>query len=561
MKKCEGLEDFSLLGGPLHRLGCRLGLVRGGTNTVALGLALGAFPWIVLLALALFQGLGHALFSIGEIGAHVRLLVAIPLLFVCEAFIDPRFTAFVQLIVRSQVVPTTVRPALESEIGRITRWKDAWLPEAFFFLAAVLLALTLRNGNFFEYLSGPAGGPNPRVLGEATWNTQWDGMVCMPLFHFLLLRWLWRLALCCFSVRCSSSCASSTVTGAADGYARMAGKPAFTLLHVGSGFANCHWDPAVAPPVPAPPLETPRVSPQTIQEVTALLTNGKKTGVLLGSHTLYGEGLELAGRIAATTGAALFAETFAPRLARGGGRVQVELIAYLPGQALPQLKKHEQLILVGALFPITTFAYKGKPVIKVPADCRVTTLATVDHVLLLFLYNTGARASEASRLTVGDLDLVSPAATLHGKGRKTRQCPLWKLTAAKLRELVEHRPSAHPVFLNRGGQALTRYGLHTLVERYARKAAVTTPTLRTKRVSPHTIRHATAMAMALLRSGVDINTIRIWLGHVSLQTTHLYAESDLKMKAKALARYEAPLLEKRKGASHGKGLMGFLRIL
>ena len=182
-----------------------------------------------------------------------------------------------------------------------------------------------------------------------------------------------------------------------------------------------------------------------------------------------------------------------------------------------------------------------------------------DHVLLLFLYNTGARASEASRLTVGDLDLVSPAATLHGKGRKTRQCPLWKLTAAKLRELVEHRPSAQPVFLNRGGQALTRYGLHTLVERYARKAAVTTPTLRTKRVSPHTIRHATAMA--LLRSGVDINTIRIWLGHVSLQTTHIYAESDLKMKAKALARCEAPLLEKRKGPSHGKGLMGFLRIL
>jgi integrase/recombinase XerD len=182
-----------------------------------------------------------------------------------------------------------------------------------------------------------------------------------------------------------------------------------------------------------------------------------------------------------------------------------------------------------------------------------------DYVLLLFLYNTGARASEASGLTVGDLDLVSPAATLHGKGRKSRQCPLWKLTAGKLRELVEHRPSAQPAFLNRGGQALTRYGLHTLVERYARKAAVTTPTLRTKRVSPHTIRHTTAMA--LLRSGVDINTIRIWLGHVSLQTTHIYAESDLQMKAKALTRCEAPLLEKRKGPSHGKGLMGFLRIL
>jgi site-specific recombinase XerD len=182
-----------------------------------------------------------------------------------------------------------------------------------------------------------------------------------------------------------------------------------------------------------------------------------------------------------------------------------------------------------------------------------------DYVLLLFLYNTGARASEASRLTVGDLDLVSPAATLHGKGRKSRTCPLWKLTADKLRELVDQRPSAQPVFLNRHGQALTRYGLHTLVERYARQAAVRTPSLKTKRVSPHTIRHATAMA--LLRSGVDINTIRVWLGHVSLQTTHIYAESDMKMKAKALDRCEAPLLEKRKGPSPRNGLMGFLKTL
>jgi integrase/recombinase XerD len=182
-----------------------------------------------------------------------------------------------------------------------------------------------------------------------------------------------------------------------------------------------------------------------------------------------------------------------------------------------------------------------------------------DHVLLLFLYNTGARASEAARLTVGDLDLVSPAATLHGKGRKSRPCPLWKLTADKLRELVDHRPSVQPVFLNRHGQALTRYGIHTLVERYARQAALTMPTLRTKQVSPHTIRHATAMA--LLQSGVDINTIRVWLGHVSLQTTHIYAESDLKMKAEALARCEAPLLNETKRPSRRKGLMGFLRTL
>jgi site-specific recombinase XerD len=112
---------------------------------------------------------------------------------------------------------------------------------------------------------------------------------------------------------------------------------------------------------------------------------------------------------------------------------------------------------------------------------------------------------------------------------------------------------------SRHGQVLTRYGIHTLVERHARQAAFTMPTLKTKRVSPHTIRHATAMA--LLRSGVDINTIRVWLGHVSLETTHLYAESDLKMKAKALARCEAPLLEKRTRPPGQTGLMGFLRTL
>jgi len=182
-----------------------------------------------------------------------------------------------------------------------------------------------------------------------------------------------------------------------------------------------------------------------------------------------------------------------------------------------------------------------------------------DYALLLFLYNTGARASEACQLTVGDLDLIALVATLHGKGRRLRLCPLWKPTAAALRPLVGTRTASQGVFLNRHGQPLTRYGIHILVKRHARRAAVTTPTLCTKRVSPHTIRHATAMS--LLHSGVDINTIRIWLGHVSLQTTHVYAESDLKMKAEALACCEAPLLQPAKKPPNQKGLVGFLRSI
>ena len=198
MEEREELADFSLLGGPLYGLGCRLGLVHGRTDTIALGLVLGAFLWIVLLALALVEGFGHVLFSMEAIGGHVRLLVVIPLLFVCEAFIDPRFTAFVHVIVRSQVVPVTTRPALESEIARIARWKDAWVPEALFLLAAVLLALTMRNENFFAYLSGLTGGSNPSAVAATTWTSQWYWMVCVPLFRFLWLRWLWRLALWCF---------------------------------------------------------------------------------------------------------------------------------------------------------------------------------------------------------------------------------------------------------------------------------------------------------------------------------------------------------------------------
>jgi acetolactate synthase-1/2/3 large subunit len=160
---------------------------------------------------------------------------------------------------------------------------------------------------------------------------------------------------------------------------------------------NCHWDPAVAPPVPAAPMETPKVSPQTIQEVMTLLTNGKKTAIALGSHALHSEGLELAGRIAAKTGADLVAEFTASRLARGEGRVAVEKIPYLPEQAIPFFQKYEQLILIGALFPVTTFAYKGKPVIKVPASCQVTALATVDHDILSALSDLGEAVGAPSQ--------------------------------------------------------------------------------------------------------------------------------------------------------------------
>ena len=160
-----------------------------------------------------------------------------------------------------------------------------------------------------------------------------------------------------------------------------------------------------------------------------------------------------------------------------------------------------------------------------------------DYALLLFLYNTGARADEAAHVTVGDLNLgTSPFVTIRGKGRKTRLCPLWTHTSKVLRILLGPRLEGPPeafVFLNVRGVPITRFGIHTLVERLVTRALKAMPSLQKKRVSPHVIRHSTACH--LLRAGVDINTIRAWLCHVSLETTNRYAEADLEMKAKALA--------------------------
>lgn len=124
-------------------------------------------------------------------------------------------------------------------------------------------------------------------------------------------------------------------------------------------------------------------------------------------------------------------------------------------------------------------------------------------------------------------------ALIKGKGNKLRRCPLWPDTAKELTSLISGREQREHVFLNRRKEPITRFGIHTLVKRHVKKLVVEFPSLKKKRVSPHTIRHTTATH--LLHSGVDINTIRAWLGHVSINTTNVYVEVDLEMKAKALA--------------------------
>ena len=154
-----------------------------------------------------------------------------------------------------------------------------------------------------------------------------------------------------------------------------------------------------------------------------------------------------------------------------------------------------------------------------------------DQCLLLFLYNTGARVQEVSDLRIKNLDLESkPRVHLHGKGDKWRVCPLWPTTEHLLVELTKNNcgPNA-PVFISQSGTALTRYGIYKIVKKYVSACkSINNSGL----VSPHTFRHTSAVH--LLEAGVDINVIRSWLGHVSLETTNRYAEISLQMKAAAL---------------------------
>ena len=251
-------------------------------------------------------------------------------------------------------------------------------------------------------------------------------------------------------------------------------------------------------------------------------------------------------RLAAIHSLALFIGQYCPEQVQWCGEIRSIPFKRAPRPLVTYLEKAEMDALLAA--PETNRAQGRR-----------------DHALLLFLYNTGARADEAAHVRIADLDLGQtpdrdPSSVLiHGKGNKRRRCPLWARTVNELVPLVTGRASSESVFLNRCGQPLTRFGIHALVERYAAAVATALPSLAGKRVSPHTIRHTTATH--LLRAGVDINTIRAWLGHVSLNTTNVYAEVDLEMKAKALANCEVGGEPPQKPWHEQEDVMAFLRSL
>lgn len=161
-----------------------------------------------------------------------------------------------------------------------------------------------------------------------------------------------------------------------------------------------------------------------------------------------------------------------------------------------------------------------------------------DHALLIFLYNTGARVSEALGVRVEHLSLTTPRhVRLFGKGRKERICPLWRETASALQHLVEIQ-DAQPcdwLFRNHGGSQLSRDGVAYILKKYALLAARDMPTFRRRHVTPHMFRHS--CAVALLQAGVDITVIRDYLGHASISTTSRYVSTNLQMKRDALEHF------------------------
>jgi site-specific recombinase XerD len=185
-----------------------------------------------------------------------------------------------------------------------------------------------------------------------------------------------------------------------------------------------------------------------------------------------------------------------------------------------------------------------------------------DHLLFVMLYNTGARVSEMINVKVIDVVLGDGACVhLHGKGRKLRSVPLWKSTAAEIRYWLNLNTGLcgeSALLPNRDGRIMSRSNVNKRLKHAVNRAIDEQPSIANKKVTPHILRHTTAMH--LLQSGVPFNIIALWLGHESVNTTHRYVQADLGMKEKALSRLDS--IESATGRFKAQdSLIAFLQTL
>jgi len=184
-----------------------------------------------------------------------------------------------------------------------------------------------------------------------------------------------------------------------------------------------------------------------------------------------------------------------------------------------------------------------------------------DYALLLTMYNSGARVSELATIRQAQIKIGNKSyLQLHGKGRKDRTIPLWSRTARVLREWLREigQQEQAMAFPSIRGEPITRFAIHLLLRKAITRASSGCVSLRKKRVSPHVVRHSTAMA--LLESGVDLSVIALWLGHESIETTNVYLHANLAMKEQALAKIP-PIGERFRRFQANDKLLSFLEAL
>ena len=195
----------------------------------------------------------------------------------------------------------------------------------------------------------------------------------------------------------------------------------------------------------------------------------------------------------------------------------------------------------GALLPQIAYLTKDEMHALIHAIDQTTLEGKRNYALLLYMYNTGSRVQEIVDAQISWLSFKHPPKVeIVGKGTKSRICPLWNNTAKTLERYLKQRSQltrqSNHVFVNRSHMPFSRSGVAYIINTCAQKASCTVPSLQSKKLTPHVLRHTTAMH--LLQSGVEINVIKSWLGHVSLATTYRYVEIDLEMKSEALKTCE-----------------------